>query len=110
MNVRLYNGDKYIGRMNLIVGGKPEDCWVHLATGLTEFEIPIDFRRQYMQTGQRHFDGQQVAGFIIDRVEPAGRMNLCDVLASMGLTEYDPVKMFLWHKGKTVMDKIHIEL
>lgn len=105
---KLYYGNKLVGRM--ILREAPEDCIMELKDGMDFPQVPPEVYREYMDHGARRFTGEPVHEFICSRVEPPGRMNIGQILDDMGLVQYDPVAMFIWHKGRCCMDKFRIEL
>lgn len=77
--------------------------------GLVGIEVPIDFMPEYFRDKRRYFEGAEVFEWIIDRVIPAGRQNIDEILEKVGIEEYDELAIFLYAHGRSCRDYFHIE-
>lgn len=98
----ILNGNDKIGKF--IIG---KTLKVEIMDGINPVSVPFDFRNEYIN-GQRVFNGKAVDEFIKDKIIPSGRQNLCDILREVGISEYDPLKIFLFYKGRYTGDKISV--
>lgn len=100
---RLLCGDSHIGYF-IINKGCPS---VSLLPNLSLNQIPWDFRVCYTH-GTRDFSGKIVDRWISDRVTPSGRHNINEILKSAGLSEYNPLGLFLYTNGRYTQDNFRI--
>lgn len=103
----LYSGNKKIGQFSLT--GDSDKYSIKLDDGLVGIEVPIDFMPEYFRDGQRYFKGPEVFEWIRDRVIPAGRQNINEILQKVGIEEYDELAIFLYAHGRSCRDYFHIE-
>ena len=100
----IFRGTKLVGDF-IVTNNKPT---VKLVDNLDYWDPPIDFVVEY-QEGQREFSGKIVDDFVKDRVVPSGRQNIREILQQVGIEEYDPLEMFIFYRGRTIRDSIHLE-
>lgn len=82
---------------------------IELLDGLTEASVPALLYYQYKE-GQRVFDDSElIMEWIESRCYDRGRMNLDEILADMGLKEYDAWQMFKRQKGRMANDRLRIQ-
>lgn len=75
---------------------------------LDVINIPL-FAWDSYSKGQVHFKGKEIYNWICNRVTPAYRHGIHELLRDVGIAEYDEVSLFVWANGKFSNDQLHIE-
>lgn len=53
--------------------------------------------------------GQKALNWVRSRIEPPERPEMPDILKAAGLTKYDEFGLLMYHKGRSVRDKMYLE-
>jgi len=102
----IHSNRDYIG---VLIAEDDGPVKIELLDGLAEASVPALLYYQYKE-GQRVFDdSEQIMEWIESRCFDRGRMNLDEILADMGLKEYDAWQMFKKQKGRMANDKLRIQ-
>jgi hypothetical protein len=95
-----FEGEKQVGELE-----KNGDFMsIRFENGLTRQEVPFWFRDQY-GAGKREFCGDEVEYWVGDRVVPADRQGINDLLIEMGLEKYNVWEVFKACRGRFAKDK-----
>ncbi|MDR1088459.1 MAG: hypothetical protein LBL23_04235 [Coriobacteriales bacterium] len=63
----------------------------------------------YIQQGTYNLDERQSLAWVRDRLVPPNRQNINQILASLGIEEYDEFALLQHTQGRSPHDKLHLE-
>ena len=77
------------------------------AEGIREDEVPLVFA-PFVARGERVIPSRWVKAWVEERIPPATRQNIGEVLRDHGLTAYDPCELLVSSRGRSTQDDFYL--
>lgn len=61
------------------------------------------------RAGLQEIGGKDTLDWVRERIIPANRMNISEILRAARIPEYDELAMLLWAHGRCVQDNMYVE-